>query len=136
MSKLPVNVRLDEHEREILKLRSAALELNVSEYLRTLVRKDNVGRFNKQKDNQYDEWKEIRSTVLLNDNMIALLQAFKTEYEDIDSTKKETVKDLSNLCKKYGLLYFVAKTDFKYLLKNHRRKMFSLFFICALSRAL
>lgn len=119
MSKIPVNVRLDEHEREILRLRSSALGLNVSDYLRTLVRQDNVGRFNKSKDNQYDEWREIRSTVLLNENLVALLKALKTEYEYLDSSKHDPVKDMPSLCKKYGLIPSIIKTDFDYLLNNY-----------------
>lgn len=117
MSKIIENFRLEEHQREILKMRTAALGITKSQYLRSLIDKDNLGNFRKPANNLYEEWKVIRSEIMLSDTKKALLAALKKEFEDIDDHKGKKVTTFDGICRKYGLDRRNATSDLKDLMR-------------------
>lgn len=118
MSKLTESFRLDDHHREILKMRSAATGMNQSEYIRWIIEQDNLGRFQKPPASDYDEWATIRSSIKLNDSVSSLLEAMKKEYDELEKNSGKKAKNLKTICEKYGLDYRIAKDDVKWLVKN------------------
>lgn len=118
MSKLIGNFRLDEHHRQILKMRAAASGMNQSEYIRSIIERDNQGRFRKPSSDDYREWESIRSSITLSDSIVSLLEAMKKEYDETEKCRGKKAKNLKELCEKYGLDIRVAKEDVKWLVKN------------------
>jgi len=116
MSNLIENFRLDEHRREILKMRITSLGIKKSQYFRTLIDRDNVGRFRKPTNDAYEEWKAIRAEILLSDTKKALLEALKKEFESGEKTGRK-VKTLLGVCKKYGLDKRIAINDLNDLIE-------------------
>ena len=117
MSNLIENFRLDEHRREILNMRIASLGIKKSQYFRSLIDKDNLGIFRKPADDIYEEWKFIRSEILLSDTKKALLQALKKEFEDLHDNKGKKVKTVGGICKKYGFDKRVVISDLDDLIR-------------------
>lgn len=117
MSKIIENFRLEEHQREILKMRTVALGITKSQYLRSLIDKDNLGNFRKPANDRYEEWKAIRNEIMLNDTKKALLVALKKEFEGIENHKGKKTTTFGGICKKYGLDRRIATSDLKDLIR-------------------
>jgi len=118
MTKLIGNFRLDEHHREILKMRAASSGMNQSQYIRSIIERDNQGRFRKPSSDDYQEWKSIRSSITLSDSIVSLVVAMKKEFDETEKHRGKKVKNLKELCEKYGLDIHVAKDDLIWLVKN------------------
>ncbi|MGI0046554.1 MAG: hypothetical protein ACREBB_05125 [Nitrosotalea sp.] len=116
MAKMLESIRIDPSQKDILALRKAESGMSVSEYIRFLIEKDNLGRYKTPKTDRLDRWIENRSVIMLSDTQIALLEAIKKEYSDTQKIQK--TQDLESLCKKYGLVTKIAKSDLDILVKR------------------
>lgn len=117
MPKYGTSIRFDPSQNEMLKIRAAELNVKVSEYVRQLVERDNVGRYKKPSLDQYSLWKENRAIVTLSDTQVALLEAIKKEYDKAE-INQHTPKSLTKFCDKYGFDKKLAKTDLENLVKR------------------
>lgn len=118
MTKLVESIRLDEWQREILRMKTTALGITTSEYIRSLIEKDNIGRFVKVDGVSLASWRAVRSSVVVSDSQVALLEAFKKEFENVPGTDFRRVETLQGLIRKYGLDASRVADDLNVLVKN------------------
>lgn len=119
MVKLVESIRLDEWQREILKMKAKALGVTPSEYIRSLIEKDNMGRFVKVEEGvTLSSWRSARSSVVVSESQVALLEAFKKEFEKVPGTEFKRVETLQELVRKYGLDSNRVIDDLNVLVKN------------------
>lgn len=118
MAKLVESIRLDEWQRQVLKMRARALGVTQSEYIRSLIEKDNIGRFVKVEGVSLESWRAARSSAMVSDSQIALLESFRKEFENVPENEFRRVETMQELVRKYGLDAGRVKDDLSVLVKN------------------